>query len=868
MFRSHKSLTTAAVLALAACPAAYADPAAFDLAGPTLEVEVSRGGTTLPASEVPNLKAGDRVWLKAELPAGQSARYLLVAAFLRGSTNPPPASSFFRCDTWDGKCSRQGMTVTVPKDAQQFLVFFAPETGGDYSTLLDAVRGRPGAFVRTSQDLNQATLDRSRLETYLTAIRRLADTDPASLKEAAPLLARSLAIKVDEKCLDKTPVLQAPCLMQGRETLILSDGHSTSMTQELTSGPASDLAMQASSTPQMHSGYYGPFVGSLLDIARILDSFHTAQYQYIPALASGSGRQLDLTLNTAPSFHDPKSVLVAALPAVEATQFPPLHPVDPTQIHCTTRDSLVLPADGAPLMFSTPYAHDMALRVLKKDGASIELPARADPARGGFAVDTKDLGSTGVADGAVGSLHGYWGFDKYEGPTFKLVSMREQTWSVAAGDAELIVGREDTVHLLAGSVSCIEQVALSNPAGKDIKVAWTDVKPDQVEIRLPLQDVAPGDMTLQIRQYGEKQPRTLRLHAFAEAAHVDTFALHAGDSEGALRGTRLDEVQSVTLSGVQFVPGALSSSAGHDELTVLARKGDDVSTLKQGDASKAAVLLKDGRTFDVEVSLAAPRPSAALIDKNAQPSSAARSGNVQLASADELPQDARLTFSLRATSPPSFAHDDKVEVATLDGSSSTVLGVGSGEMTLESMKVAVATLDPAKAFGLSAFGPLRFRRVSNGVPGDWRPLATLVRLPVLKGLECPPAASSGATCELSGVNLFLLDSLSDDPQFSQPTKVPDGFTGQVLPVQRPTAGRLYVKLRDDPSVVSTVAIDLAAAPVPQDAHPAAPHTQDSPVQQPLTQAPLPPAPPTQTNAAVGGAVNQAAAQASVSPHSP
>jgi hypothetical protein len=187
-------------------------------------------------------------------------------------------------------------------------------------------------------------------------------------------------------------------------------------------------------------------------------------------------------------------------------------------------------------------------------------------------------------------------------------------------------------------------------------------------------------------------------------------------------------------------------------------------------------------------------------------------------------------------------------------------------MTLENMKVAVATLDPAKAFGLSAFGPLHFRRVSNGVPGDWRPLATLVRLPVLKGLECPPAGP-GATCELSGVNLFLLDSLSDDPQFSQPTKVPDGFTGQVLPVQRPTAGRLYVKLRDDPSVVSTVAIDLSAAPVPQDARPAAPHTPDSSVQQPLMQAPAPPAPQTQPNAAVGGAANQAA-QASVSPHSP
>jgi len=39
------------------------------------------------------------------------------------------------------------------------------------------------------------------------------------------------------------------------------------------------------------------------------------------------------------------------------------------------------------------------------------------------------------------SLHGYWGFDKYEGPSFQLVDAREQTWKLAAGDeAALIVG--------------------------------------------------------------------------------------------------------------------------------------------------------------------------------------------------------------------------------------------------------------------------------------------------------------------------------------------------------------------------------------------------------------------------------------------
>src|ERR1700747_633519 len=198
MTRRFRTVLAATVLALAnALTAQAVDPAPFDLAGPVLDVKVTRGDVTLPISRVPNLAVGDRLWIKADFPASQSAHYLLVTAFLRGATNPPPKEWFFNCQTWTSKCA-QGLNITVPKEAQQVLVFLAPETGGDFRTLIGAVRGRPGAFVRTSQDLNQATLDRSRLEMYLSAVRSLNAADPAKLKGAAPLLARSLAIKVDE----------------------------------------------------------------------------------------------------------------------------------------------------------------------------------------------------------------------------------------------------------------------------------------------------------------------------------------------------------------------------------------------------------------------------------------------------------------------------------------------------------------------------------------------------------------------------------------------------------------------------------------------------------------------------------------------
>jgi hypothetical protein len=151
-------------------------------------------------------------------------------------------------------------------------------------------------------------------------------------------------------------------------------------------------------------------------------------------------------------------------------------------------------------------------------------------------------------------------------------------------------------------------------------------------------------------------------------------------------------------------------------------------------------------------------------------------------------------------------------VATEDEAYSTTLGLDNGGMTLENNKVALATLDPAKAFGSSAFGPLQFRVVANGVDGDWQPLATLVRLPVLQTLKCP--AVTEEQCRLSGANLYLVDSVASDPGFANAVSVPDGFPGYVLPVPHPQTGELYLKLRDDPSVVNQVTLAAEKLPPP------------------------------------------------------
>ena len=797
------------LLALALAPAAaLADPAPFDLAGPGLEVRVTRAGAMLPISQAPNLAPGDQLWLKADLPLGQSAHYLLVAAFLRGATNPPPKSWFFKSSTWEKK-SAGGMAVTVPQGAQQVLVFLAPATGGDFNTLVNAVRSRPGAFVRASQDLHQATLDRSRLDAFLAAIRRINETEPARLKEASPLLARSLTIKLDADCLQKTTELQAPCLVQGRDSLVLNDGHTNSMVQALTTGQTADLVQQLSYTPRAGAGYYSPYVTSVMDIAHIMDSIHTAHYQYIPTLATSTlstsrGDQLALLLNAPPSFQDPKSVLVVALPEVEPPDPPPLHPVDEHEAYCAQQPGLILPVEGAPLVFSTRYAHDLMLRLIDKAGQAVDLPAKADPEKGGLAVDTRGLDPSRFDDVVQATLVGRWGFAAYAGPRFTIQIAKPQRWQPQHDDQQaLLAGGDVTVRLRGPGAACVESVTLQPGAAKPRPAAWAVSSPEELTVKAPLGKMRLASLSLSVKQYGLVRPDEVKLLPADLRGRVDSLEVHAGDTAGLLKGAQLADVTRVTVGGARFSPGALTSGGAGEELLLQAESG---ALPPAGETVEAVVAFKDGRTSSLEVTVAASRPSVSLIEKSFRFDDAEAFQAIQLADKDLTPWGSKLSFSLRAETPANFRGDERVEVGAPDGRILATLTPASG-LVFADHQVAIATVDTAKAFNASTAGPLRFRIVRGDAPGGWLPLATLVRLPRLGALKCPPDPKK--PCALAGSDLFLIDALSSSPDFRAPTAVPEGFTASALETPRPAAGKLYMKLHDDPTVINVVTLTTA-----------------------------------------------------------
>jgi hypothetical protein len=811
-------------------PAVFAQNAArFDLTGPRVDVRVTRDGKALPIAQVPNLKAGDKLWLFADLPTTQSVHYLLVAVFLRGTTNPPPDKWFFKIETWNKKVREEGATITVPDEAQQALLFLAPETGGDFSTLRSAVQGRPGIFVRASQDLSEAGFEQARIEKYLALIKQVPPGDPKGLQEHSTLLARTLNLRPNQDCFNKPVDQQYNCLTQTGTQTLLDDGHGQTVASLLSNGPSSDFINAASATSMAGGGVYSAYVGAVVDLIRLTSGLHTAQYQYIPAIAFPQAEQLNLRLNTPPSFHNPKSVIVIGLPSIQAAVPPPLRASDVKHVTCLIEPGVTLPVEGAPLVFSTGFAHDMTLHINGTDTPHPDIPLTPDSFKGGLVLapgpDRKPLPTPDEAakqqakadqpntpkkpsdpnapqTPVTGTISGFWGFDPFTGPTLPLQDIPGTGWKLAT-DAVIIAGRDNHLTLTSSGTACIDSITFEGRSGKQVEAQWKrSEKPNTVDVTLSLKSVDPGNIHLDVHQFGASQSAAVTAQTFSEPAQLDALSLHAGDTSATLTGTSLNQVRQLTLNDQVFSPSgdpvALPSSSNQhaQSLSLSLPSSAQAPSLHSGDHLTAHVALRDGRTLSLPVTVDAARPSVTLLNKNVS----SPSSPIHLANPDDLPINEKLTFSLRSSSP--FPRNAQIEIASSDGSLHTNLTVSAG-LILQNAHTILGTFDPLKAFGTSAFGPVRLRAIApDGTPGDWIPLATLVRLPTLNEIHCP--ADAAAPCTLTGSDLYLVDAIAPDQTFTTPIEVPEGFVGDTLSLPRPPKTGFYLKLRDDSASLNLV----------------------------------------------------------------
>lgn len=362
-------------------------------------------------------------------------------------------------------------------------------------------------------------------------------------------------------------------------------------------------------------------------------------------------------------------------------------------------------------------------------------------------------------------------------------------------------------------------------------------RPSTVDVGLSLKSVDPGSVHLNVRQFGSSEVAAVSAQTFSEPAQLASLNLHAGDSTATLSGTSLDQVQQVAFNDLVFTPAGSPEAAPHSEtaqtLSLTLPTNTQAPNLKPGDKLTARVALRDGRNLTVPVSIASSRLAVTLLNKTiGQPAGSP----IHLANADDLPISQQLTFSLRSKEP--FPRNGQIEIADADETLHTTLTVSSGSLVLQDSHTVLGTFDPLKSFGTSAFGPVHLRALGpDGTPGDWIPLATLVRLPTLDSLRCPPDAA--AVCTLTGSSLYLVDALSVTPDFAAPVDVPEGFVGNTLNLPRPPKTGFYLKLRDEPGSANLVSM---APQIEHGPRPAPPPVQ-APAPSPSPSDPVPSTPP-------------------------
>ena len=327
----------------------------------------------------------------------------------------------------------------------------------------------------------------------------------------------------------------------------------------------------------------------------------------------------------------------------------------------------------------------------------------------------------------------------------------------------------------------------------------------------PQHEVKPGDLELNIQQFGEPKPDEVTTRTFATPAHIAAVEIHAGDRSLVLSGTSLGQVESLTLGDLVFTPqpdGPATTTDAASTLRLALAKDALAPPTHVAEKLNAQVTLRDGRSLKVPVVVAAARPAVTLLSKTAAPVAGQA---IALTNPDDLPLSQKLSFTLKTVAP--FPRNGQVEIETVDGTLRTVLTLApSGGLVLQDPHTVVATLDPLRSFGPSAFGPVHLRAVYPETAGtaptsDWLPLATLVRLPTLTQMDCPTDATQ--PCTLTGSSLYLIQAISTDPGFANPVAVPDGYVGGTLSVPGPLPATVYLRLRDDPATIDPAVIPAA-----------------------------------------------------------
>ena len=534
---------------------------AFDILGASVSVNVERDGTTLPATAVPSLRAGDTVELS--FPKGvqfsRSPRWhLIVANMYSDYLQHPPTFPIADADLSRAKPGSV-WSFHVQADATP-IVFLVPEDGSRYGHGLPDARAAITDFSNRSLLLKAADLSASAqakastMDSFLTS---MADIQPDQLPDGRARISAATQSLFgsnlgDSSCFttDAAQSAQDACVANA-----VASGYGKTPTVGVGAVVGDELPITTST--------YGMLIGTLY--ALLAKRRVAAHYTFVPGVIKPGASTTDVYvaehLQYDATAAKPSTIVYFTIGSEATNPKTPSFGSAPALPVCLAKPSIDLdvPFSGLPIYFRS---HTVTF---KNAAGSFDVAATYDPVLRYRASLTKEQFAK-IAPGATATVASKWGFDTFHSPPVQIIEPHAATWTLQTGAGDRMVSGSKTSVLSfadggAGQGSCVKSVTVLDGLGHAVPVTKLERTKDSVTVTLDASTASGPNGSAILKDGNGVATAPISYVMLPALPSITSAVAYLPKGVLVLRGTGLKYLNTITLehTGIIFGAGTPSS---------------------------------------------------------------------------------------------------------------------------------------------------------------------------------------------------------------------------------------------------------------------------------------------------------------------
>lgn len=538
-----------------------APPSKFSILGATIDLTVTRGGMTLPATLVPYLKPGDTVAIS--FPRGvqysRSPRWhLVVAEMYRDYLAHAPRFPISDANLSSAKPGHV-WTFRVASGTTP-LIFLVPENGSERGRGIPAARSAIAELQNRSLLLHTATLSANAQVKQTTLgefLHSLSSLQPNQLSDG-----RSRVAAATQR-LFGYDLSNAPCFdaSQPQSTQAACVAQAVASNYDNVSKPAA-VAAVGSELP-VGTATYGMLLGTIYELLQ--KRRVEAQYQFVPGVLNPGDASTDVYVGQQPQYdasaQNPSTIVYFAIGSHATSPKTPVLGPAPELDVCAAQPAIAvqMPFSGLPVYFRNHEA------IVAGNGTTFDFPATYDPLTG-FHATLSPQALTALRGGGSVTLASGWGFDELRSPPETIVEPHPAVWTTTPADAQSAVMGDaaSTFTLSDGGAhqgSCVEAVSVRDATGATIPVTDMERTNDTLTLTLDTSKALGPTLTAAVTEYGGSAGAPVPAALLPQMPKITNATAYLPKGVLTLQGEGLKYIDTVTLEGTGIAFGSGTPNA-------------------------------------------------------------------------------------------------------------------------------------------------------------------------------------------------------------------------------------------------------------------------------------------------------------------